>query len=115
MSERPDQSSQASKGATDETREHIERLFRDLLAFVQTKESDAILEKFDQLKALRKEEPIPAGPVLTPLEEKALRFIQRQQAKGRFPTVREVAKAAGRKSSRTGAKILHELRSKGIF
>lgn len=96
-----------------EPKQGLKRLFDDLLAYIQTPDSDKLLERIGKASPQKKEEQEVERPSLTLHEERALRFIQREQAKGRFPTVREVAKATGMRSSRTGAKLVNTLFDKG--
>jgi hypothetical protein len=64
---------------------------------------------------------ILATPALTPAciqpteqEWKALRFLDAEIRQGRSPSVRQVAKAVGFKSSRSGYKLLKRLITKGL-
>ena len=52
--------------------------------------------------------------VLTAKEARALTFIQRERALGRSCSVRSVAKAVGLRSSRSGARIVYLLITKGF-
>jgi LexA DNA binding domain len=52
---------------------------------------------------------------LTEKQKAALVFIKNELAHGKQPSVRTMAKAAGLRSSRSGARIIHSLISKGIL
>ena len=54
-------------------------------------------------------------PVLSEREERALRFIQKHLKAGHSPSVREVAKELGFRSSRSGFLVIEKLLSKGFL
>lgn len=77
----------------------------------QLADLEALMQR---IQSRREVEAIP-GIALTPNEEKALEFIRGELKEGHFPGVRKIAQAVGFKSSRSGARLLQTLRSKGVL
>ena len=59
--------------------------------------------------------PKPADPILTKQESKVLNFLEVEiYSRRHSPSVRDVSRALGLRSSRSGARILQSLMSKGL-
>jgi hypothetical protein len=70
-----------------------------------------LLRFFDML--LRGRDDARAAVPVSGCEAAAMALIEARAGQGSFPTVREIASAAGVRSSRTGARILRSLINKG--
>ena len=101
------------KGLSAKKKRQLDRMFDNLIKYFQTEEGMQFSE--DVHKHLERWRKAPEGPVLTERESRALAFINRERAKGRSPSVREVTKAIGFKSSRTGYMIVKNLKMRGLM
>ncbi|MBE7498992.1 MAG: hypothetical protein HS113_01515 [Verrucomicrobiales bacterium] len=52
---------------------------------------------------------------LTDEERVALEFVRAEKARGHFPSVRDVARVIGAKSSRSGARVVNRLIENGLI
>jgi LexA DNA binding domain len=101
-------------GLSPERRESLDNLLETLMKYLATPEGRETHEKLQALVSRIEERQKPAPPSLSDQEERALRFIRKRLKAGRSPSVREVARALGLKSSRSGSRILNLLINKGI-
>jgi len=87
-----------------------------IAAFLSTREG---IELSDRIRALIRKKEMGGAPdvrsQLTLHEETALVFIRKELKRGHSPSVREVTRALGAKSSRTGFRILQSLIGKGVL
>lgn len=95
----------------------------DLRAIVQKEISESMTDEEIEdmgIKLLRlfsilvTQEPKPAGIQPTDQEQKALDFLDAEIKKSRSPSVRELARMMGLKSSRSGYELLKKLITQGL-
>jgi LexA DNA binding domain len=96
---------------SDEQKRAWDRIIEKLGDYLETEEGIEFYERF--VAVFQKTPPLHVI-ILTPNETKALHYIRREKRRGHSPSVREVAKALGFRSSRTGFKIMRLLRGKGV-
>ena len=80
-----------------------------------TPEGQEVGERIVKAVKMMKLQTVVPTRVMTAKEALALIFIQREHALGRSYSVRRVAKAVGLKSSRSGARIVNSLITKGFM
>ncbi len=98
---------------SDEQKRELDHILETVQQFLATEEGK---EAFDRLESISNSIQARQGIVeLSSHERQALRFIQTEQGKGRNPSVRQISKSLGFRSSRTGHKILKSLRTKGVI
>lgn len=88
----------------------------NLTFYLGTSEGADMFRRLEQLCAqIENRMKLDRLKSLTPLETCALKFIQAELKKGHSPTVREVGKAIGKRSSRTGYRVMLSLQQKGLI
>src|ERR1043166_7602123 len=92
----------------------LDRLLLMLMKYLDTPEGVTLLQRME--KVFRPTSyRVPVAAMLSDREARDLRFIKREIKREHLPSVREVARAIGLKSSRSGALMIQTLRSKGLF
>jgi hypothetical protein len=85
--------------------------FNEVLPFEDArKRAEGVLGFFGLLMERK-----PQAPLLTEEESKCVAYIAEALAAGRQPTVRRIAAALGRRSPRTGHKMLMALLERGVL
>lgn len=100
---------------TDEQKRVWEGIIENLAEYFKTPEGEAFYESFSALMTRINKNIREREVGLTKNEEQAMIYIRRKQSYGHIPTVREVTKYLGYRSSRTGHKILCSLKAKGFI
>lgn len=106
------------KRLTKTRKKELDAIITSLDAALRTPEGIAVFERLEELieriqNRIRGVEQV--RPPLSESESRALAFIERQLRKGHSPSTREVTKAIGLRSSRSGHKVVHSLRRKGLL
>lgn len=102
----------ADEELSDEQKRTWDQIIEKLLDYFRTDEGT---EFYKQFVAVFQKAPQLPMVILTPNETKALHYIRKKQQRGHSPSVREVTRTIGLRSSRSGHKIITSLRSKGII
>ncbi len=98
---------------SEEHKKELDHVLEAVQQFLSTEEGRVV---FDRLESISNGIQARQGIVeLSSHERQALRFIQTEQRKGCNPSVRQISKSLGFRSSRTGHKILKSLRTKGVI
>jgi len=87
----------------------------NLTAYLDTPEGIETSERLESLFSKIPLEDKAVPPMLSDPETRALTFIQRELRKGHSPSTREVARAIGRRSSRSGHRVITNLLQKGLI
>jgi len=93
------------RSLTTKQRQTLDRLFAYLVDYFQTTEGIELSERIHGFLARQK----ARRDDITPTEERALDFIRTELKRGHSPSVREVARALGLKSSRSGFRVVASL------
>lgn len=102
-----------NEGLSDEHKRNWDQIIETLWKYFETSEGEEFYERFIKVFSPRKPE-LPLI-ILSDNETKALHFIRKELKCGHSPTVREVAKALGFRSSRSGYRVVCLLKNKGLF
>lgn len=103
------------KGLTDEQKCSWDSMIDNLVRYFNTPEGEVFYENFTAVMTRINENIKERKADLTKDQERALAYIKRKQKGGHMPTVREVTKHLGYRSSRTGYRILCQLNVKGLI
>jgi hypothetical protein len=100
---------------SDEQKQAWDRIIETLWEYFETSEGGEFYERFISIFPPKPHKPELPLIVLSPNETKAYHFIHKELKRGHSPSVREVAKALGFRSSRSGHRITRSLRGKGLW
>jgi len=104
--------SEIGKELSQREKQQLDRILDAAREYLQTPEGVDMFHAMERLIGKR----VPVSEViLTSNESKALTFIRRELKRGNSPSVREVTKAAGLKSSRSGQILIRALISKSVI
>src|SRR5437667_8125683 len=90
-------------------------IVREIYEYIKTSEGEKLGEEIRRLLERWRKQEKSQLTKLTEQEEKAFKFIKEELLLKRQPTVRDVARHLGLKSSRWGARIINRLIVKGIL
>ena len=103
-----------NEGLSDEQKQAWDHIIETLWKYFETPEGEEFYERFTAVfQKIHHKLELPLI-VLSPNETKAYYFICKELKRGHSPTVREVAKALGFRSSRSGHRVVCMLRKKGL-
>jgi hypothetical protein len=103
--------SDSNEGLSDEQKRSWDQILETLGKYFETEEGIEFYERFIEVFSRTPQLPLI---ILSPNETKAFHFIRKELRQGHSPSVREVTKALGFRSSRTGHKIVSSLKTKGV-
>ncbi len=101
----------SAKPLTRKQKQQWDHIIETLQEYLTTAEGLALYERMENLFARihRSKQELPK---LTIQEERALNFIRRKLNQGRSPSVREIGRALGLRSSRSAFRIIQRLIAK---
>jgi len=100
----------APKPPSKKRKRQLDVILEHLATYLATPDGIAMLEEFREINGRIK----ARYANLSKRETKALAFIRAEIDRGHSPSVREIAKAVGVRSSRTGHKIVQVLLLRGL-
>lgn len=103
---------------SDDRKKELDGMFDSLVEYFNTPEGIAFGNDFENvMERLKKNDEKIENPEskLNPKEKKGLAFIMKELKKGNSPSTRQVSKALGCRSSRTGFKVMCSLKEKGLI
>ena len=100
-------------GLSDEQKQAWDHIIETLWKYFETPEGEEFYERFIGLMSQIQEAQRNRG--LSDTENRALVFIRKELKRGHSPTVREVTKALGFRSSRSGHRVVCGLKEKGCI
>jgi LexA DNA binding domain len=105
----------SEKPLTKAHKRALDQILESVQSFLMTAEGQETMDRLESIMKGIHERHMRKMPVLSPTEAVALQFIVDEQRRGRFPSVREVAKAIGFRSSRSGHRVMQNLADKGVI
>ena len=102
-----------NKGLSGEQKQAWDHIIETLWKYFETPEGEEFYERFTALMLRIQEAQRNRG--ISDTESKALAFIRKELKRGHSPTVREVAKALGFRSSRSGYRIVRALKESHLL
>src|ERR1035437_2323957 len=93
------------KELSDEQKKKWDQIIETLWKYFETSEGEEFYERFTAIFPQTPRKPELPLIVLSPNETKAYHFIHKELKRGHSPSMREVAKGLGFRSSRSGHRI----------
>lgn len=103
------------KALSSRTKRQLDDLLVDLIECLDDPEGRQNIENLRAIQFQIEERRSRQAQELSEAEILALKFIKKNLAKGHAPSVREITKAIGLRSSRSGHKVIQSLMNKKVL